>query len=313
MIFRDFHAVSLAGSSPCSTASTRPATPVTGDGMPHVVVGGRAWFWDNGDRHRASVFVEAAVQSLSCKRILDLIAGKVVHELDIMCCSVTRLETHGGPTWFAAVSPTQRVCCDDETILVPIRGKNVQTVLLCALHLRGHTGRRFCDRRAAAMSLLAAQRVANSSGLLRADELSLKIPREIYCKETCTALVGALVPSPRRLSQQQSVAATPPTDRCCFDSLPTDLQGLVAVHCACTCSLRLPDLALVSKTFHKYAMMTRNMLALRLHDEIARCSSNGALSAGAEIACRGLWPLRVSACRHFRVDSAHGRTRACLR
>lgn len=287
--------------------------------MPHVVVGGRVCFWHDRDRRHATLRVESAVQSLSCARISDLIAGHVVHELDILCCSVTIVDSHGRPTWFAAVSPSRHVCCDEDTILVPLGDSSVRTVVMCALHLQSHARRHARWRSTAVRSLLSAQRAAKNSVLLRPDQLAFDVPREIFCRETCTALVAALVPSPRTRTPTE---ATLPNRRFCMDDLPGDLQVLIAVHCASSGHLRLPDLALVSKTFNRYATMARNCLALRLEHEIARCNAKEALRAGAEIACRGMWPLRTQRCawaardrrRHdFSNSQLHSRSRPCAR
>lgn len=279
--------------------------------MPHVVLNGRALFWRDCDRRRASVCVEMAVQSLSCSRIADLLAGDVVHELDARCCSVTRVDTRGEPTWFAAVSPSKRVCTDEDTILVPLGTQSVRTVIMCGLHLNAHFGSECDHHRMAVRSLLHAQKFARHSDLVTADQLDLRLPRDIFCRETCTALVGTIVPVPR-----QVVLARLPEKRFYFDDLPSDLQILVAAHCACRGHLRLPDLALVSKTFHWYATMARNFLASRLEDELSRCNAKGALNAGAAIACRGIWPLRawqhapsrIRPLCDFNAKSLHGRS-----
>ena len=162
--------------------------------------------------------------------------------------------------------------------------------------------------------MLNAQRTAKNSALLRPEELSLDVPREIFCIDTCTALVAALVPLPRTPTR-----VILPARRLCMDDLPNDLQTLIAVHCANSGCLRLPDLALVSKTFNRYASMARNYLAFRLEYEIARCNAKEALRAGAEIACRGMWPLRTQRSSHnrrqhdFSNSQLHSRSRLRVR
>ena len=210
-----------------------------------------------------------------------------MHELDLLCCSVTKIDTNGQPTWFAAVSPNNRVCAVEETIFVPLPPHVVKTVLLCAHHLRSQAN---CATYARAIrEALCAQRRAKDAPLIELSQLALGPVRPLLCANTCVALLGSVVARQKSLPCQ-----TPERSRFEFERLPPDIQLMIAAFCATHEEIRIPDIARVNRVFHACACKATLVLSARLRTSMHRCDAKAVVRTGEEIGCRGMWPLRLA-------------------
>ena len=265
--------------------------------MPVLLARGCVGHWDERDRLSRCLHAEFAVQALSPWRIADLVAGKSVPELDLLCCSVTTVKSvftkAAEGQWFAAVSPNRHVCAVDEALIVPLSPQAVQTVMLCALHLQASGEQVAVERHSRAVRVaLEAAREARGSDLRFLEHLPLGELRDIACRRTCVALLSALVPTPPfERDRVQALQAHRRSSGFSFDDLPVDLQITIAAFCAVDPDLRLPDLALVNHMFRRCASYMRQLVTEKLNHFAEHCNAIGTLSVGAEVALRGLNPM----------------------